>query len=76
MSEPPRVFMARGVHIGPSTFYLWARDYDLPATRTPDGRWVTCTAMIDDWIRERLAREREADAMEAMDSVESERAHG
>ncbi|MEP7152448.1 MAG: hypothetical protein ABI856_12120 [Nitrospira sp.] len=64
------------LHIGPSTFYLWARDYDLTATRTPDGRWVTCTAMIDDWIRERLAREREADAMEAMGSVESEGAHG
>ena len=42
------------LHIGPSTFYAWARNFDLPATRTPDGRWMISTALIDDWMRARL----------------------
>lgn len=46
------------LHIGPSTFYTWARGYDFPATRTPDGRWMTCTALIDQWINERLEAQR------------------
>jgi hypothetical protein len=48
------------MHIGPSTFYTWARGHDFPATRTPDGRWMTCTALIDDWIRDRLEGQKEA----------------
>lgn len=36
------------LHIGPSTFYTWGRHYDLPAMRTPDGRWMVSTVMIDD----------------------------
>ena len=41
--------------VGPSTFYTWTRSHGFPATRTPDGRWITSTALIDDWIRDRLA---------------------
>jgi predicted DNA-binding transcriptional regulator AlpA len=40
--------------IGHSTFYLWTRGYGFPATRTPDGRWVTSAALIDEWLRSRL----------------------
>jgi hypothetical protein len=58
------------MHIGPSTFYTWARGYDFPATRTPDGRWMTCTALIDDWIMSRLNQERESAGQE------SEATHG
>jgi len=46
------------LHIGPSTFYTWARRYDFPATRSPEGRWMTCTALIDQWINERLDSQR------------------
>ena len=46
------------MRIGPSTFYTWARGYDFPATRTPDGRWMTCTALIDSWIGDRLEQQR------------------
>ena len=63
------------LHIGPSTFYTWARHYDFPAARTPDGRWMVSTAMIDDWMRERLNQSREAAAAEAIGSVESEAPH-
>lgn len=63
------------MRIGPATFYTWARGYDFPATRTPDGRWMTSTAMVDDWMRERLAQEREALAREAVGSAESEGPH-
>jgi hypothetical protein len=45
------------MHIGPSTFYTWTRRYGFPATRTPDGRWMTSAALIDDWVRNRLERE-------------------
>jgi predicted DNA-binding transcriptional regulator AlpA len=40
--------------IGPSTFYMWTKRYSFPATRTPDGRWMTSAALIDSWLRDRL----------------------
>ncbi len=46
------------MRIGPSTFYTWTRGYDFPATRTPDGRWMTCTALIENWIKNRLERQK------------------
>jgi predicted DNA-binding transcriptional regulator AlpA len=44
--------------IGHSTFYLWIRRYQFPASRTPDGRWVTSAALIDEWLRGRLEIQR------------------
>ncbi len=58
------------LHIGPSTFYTWARHYDLPAMRTPDGRWMISTAMLDDWMRERLAHERQAETEDSISGSE------
>jgi predicted DNA-binding transcriptional regulator AlpA len=46
--------ICRYMSIGPSTFYTWTRDYDFPATRTPDGRWMTSAALVDEWLRSRL----------------------
>jgi hypothetical protein len=53
------------MRIGPSTFYTWTRRFDFPATRTPDGRWMTCTALVEDWIVKRLELDRLAGAEEA-----------
>jgi hypothetical protein len=47
------------MRIGPSTFYTWTRGYEFPATKTPDGRWMTCTALIDGWIGNRLDQQRQ-----------------
>jgi hypothetical protein len=45
--------------IGYSTFRLWHEQYEFPATRTPDGRWITSAALVDDWLRERLQQQRQ-----------------
>ena len=52
------------MHIGPSTFYTWTRGYGFPATRTPEGRWMTCTALIDRWIKDRMEKQREQDIVQ------------
>lgn len=49
------------LHIGPSTFYTWARVYNFPAARTPDGRWMTSTALIDEWMGARLEAQQPAE---------------
>ena len=58
------------MRIGPSTLYTWTRHFSFPATRTPDGRWMTCAALIDNWIQNRLEQGPEAAG------EESETAHG
>jgi hypothetical protein len=64
------------MRIGPSTFYTWARGYDFPATRTPDGRWMTCTALIDSWIGHRLEQQQRGVLdQDPTDSDESEAVH-
>jgi hypothetical protein len=43
--------------IGPHTFYRWCQKDGFPATRTPDGRWITSKQLINNWI---VARWKEA----------------
>jgi len=52
--------ICRYMSIGPSTFYTWTRGYGFPASRTPDGRWMTSAALVDEWLRSRLQDQREA----------------
>lgn len=46
------------MRIGYSTFRLWHEQYAFPASRTPDGRWITSAALVDEWLRERLQQQR------------------
>jgi hypothetical protein len=50
--------ICRYMSIGPSTFYIWTRTSGFPATRTPDGRWMTSAALVDEWLRSRLESQR------------------
>jgi len=52
--------ICRYIGIGPTTFNLWTQRYGFPATRTPDGRWMTSAALIDEWLRSRLESQRQA----------------
>lgn len=37
--------------VAPKTWYGWLREHGFPASRLPDGRYVTSMALIDDWVR-------------------------
>jgi hypothetical protein len=61
--------ICRYLHIGPATFYGWIRAHGFPATRTPEGRWITSTALIDGWILARVESQkltREAETTDAL----------
>lgn len=36
--------------ISAKTFYAWVAQHSFPASRLPDGRWVTSPSLIDRWV--------------------------
>ena len=40
----------RYMGISAKTFYAWVKQYGFPASRLPDGRWVTSPTLIDGWV--------------------------
>lgn len=52
-------------HVSTRTYYTWMRGLDFPASRLPDGRWVTSVSLIDEWVRglKRGKSERGGDAI-------------
>lgn len=61
--------ICRYLHIGPATFYGWTCEHGFPATRTPEGRWLTSTALIDGWILARVEGQKLTRETETTDAL-------
>lgn len=57
------------LRIGHATLYGWIRAHGFPATRTPEGRWLTSTALIDRWILARVEAQKRSCETETKDTL-------